>query len=83
LEVEGVMLRRFDRVYDEIEKLMNAALVIGAVIAGILVVNAVAKPTISAALGWAHVSDVHLGFAEKAVLCAVAVVVLRAFMRRA
>jgi hypothetical protein len=76
------MLRRFDRLYDEIEKLMNATLVIGALIAGILVLNAVAKPTIAAALGWAQVSDVHLGLAEKAVLCAVAVLVLRSFMRR-
>jgi hypothetical protein len=76
------MLRRFDRLYDEIEKLMNATLVIGAVIAGVLVLNAVAKPTIAAALGWAQVSDVHLGFAEKAVLCAVAIVVLRALVRR-
>ena len=61
------MLRRFDRLYDEVEKLMNATLVIGAVVAGVLVVNAVAKPTIAAALGWANVSDLHLGFAEKAV----------------
>jgi hypothetical protein len=76
------MLRRFDRVYDEIEKLLNATLVIGAVIAGVLVVNALAKPTIAAALGRAQLSDVHLGLAEKAVLCLVAVVALRAFMRR-
>jgi hypothetical protein len=76
------MLRRFDRVYDEIEKLLNATLVIGALIAGVLVINAVAKPTIAAALGWAHVSDVHLGFAEMGVLCVVAIIVLRTFIRR-
>ena len=77
------MLRRFDRLYDEFEKLMNAALLIGVMVAGLLVLNAVAKPAIAAALGWGQVSDIHLNFAEKAVLCAMAVVVLRTIVRRA
>jgi hypothetical protein len=76
------MLRRFDHLYDEIEKLLSAALSIGAVIAGVLVINAIAKPTISAALGRGRISDVHLGIAETAVLCAVAVVMIRAMLRR-
>jgi hypothetical protein len=52
------------------------------VIAGVLVLDALAKPTISAALGRAKISDVHLGFAETAVLCAVAVVMIRTMLRR-
>jgi hypothetical protein len=76
------MLRRFDRLYDEIEKLINATLSIGALIAGLLVLNAIAKPAISAALGLGQVSDIHLGIAETIVLCVVAVLVLRAMVRR-
>jgi hypothetical protein len=76
------MLRRFDRLYDEIEKLLNATLTIGALIAGVLVLNAIAKPAISTALGRSRISDFHLGAVEIVVLGAVAVVMLRAMLRR-